>query len=152
VDVSIKPVSYAELFAAPNFKDLVRQYDLECSLPQIGPIDPQPQMYAALEAAGAMQCFGAYQGDVLIGFASVLASVLPHYGRKVASIESLFVAKSHRMTGAGTSLMLAVESFAAAFGCVGIGYSAPVGSQLERVLIRRGQYKRTHSVFYMRLP
>lgn len=83
----------------------------------------------------------------LVGFASVLVSVLPHYGRKVATLESLFVSAPHRSGGKGAHLMAAVEEFARQSGCVAILYSAPAGGKLERLLTIQRKYRLTNSVF-----
>jgi len=81
----------------------------------------------------------------------MLTPVFPHYGKRVASIESLFIAKASRSSGAGLELMNAVEKCAKEAGCVGILYSSPAGGQLERLLEARKQYQRTNTVFYRSL-
>ena len=80
----------------------------------------------------------------------MLTPVFPHYGKRVASIESLFIAKASRSSGAGLELMNAVEKYAKEAECVGILYSSPAGGQLERLLEARKQYQRTNAVFYRR--
>jgi GNAT superfamily N-acetyltransferase len=104
-------------------------------------------MYAAMEAAGVMQSFAAYMAGQLTGFANVLTPVLPHYGLRVATVETLFVAAAVRKYAIGRELMLAIETYAHEVGCVGILYSAPAGGQLERVLSAK-KYQQTNSVFY----
>ena len=144
----IKPISYAEILECP---DLLTEYAAECSIPEIGPINPQREMYAALENAGIMKAFAAFNAEKLIGFATVLTTVIPHYGQKIATLESLFVSKKFRNSGAGGKLMDAVESYAKEAACVGILYSAPAAGQLERLLAASKKYKRTNAVFYRSL-
>ena len=141
----IREIASAEIFAAPNAADLLAEYAAECSIPLIGKIDPRQEMYAAMERNGALQCFGAYAGNRLIGFAAVLTTVLPHYGKKVATMESLFVAKSGRKGGTGAELLKAVNQYAKETGCVAILYSAPAGGKLEKLLSRT--CKQTNTVF-----
>ncbi len=141
----IKPISFTEVLECP---DLLAEYAAECSIPEIGKINPQPQIYAALEQNGVMQCFGVFAGDRMVGFANVLTTVLPHYGQKMATLESLFVSKKFRNGGAGGKLMDAVEAYAKEAGCVGILYSAPAGGKLERLLAASKRYKRTNAIFF----
>jgi GNAT superfamily N-acetyltransferase len=130
--------------------DLLAEYAEECSISAIGPINPQPHIYEALEKSGIMQCFGVFDGE-MIGFGNVLMTVLPHYGRKLATIESLFVSKAHRNSNAGIALMEAIETHVKAQGCEGILYSAPAGGKLERLLEGKKQYQRTNAVFFRSL-
>ncbi len=129
--------------------ELIDEYTAECSITAIGPIDPQSHIYQAMENAGVSQCFGAFIDGKIVGFCNVLTTVLPHYGRKMATIESLFVSKAHRDTSAGRELMAAVEAHAKDAGCVGILYSAPAGGKLEELLsLKWKSYKHTNTVFY----
>ncbi len=144
----VKRVSFTEVL---KHADLISEYAAECSISAIGPIDPQPHIYEAMENAGVSQCFGAFLDGQIVGFCNVLTTVLPHYGRKMATIESLFVSKAHRNTSAGKDLMRAVETFAKESGCVGVLYSAPAGGQLEELLLLRKSYQHTNTVFYRTL-
>lgn len=143
--ISIERCPVADVIAS---KELIAEYAAECSIPAIGEINPQPDVYAAIEKSGMSQSFMALEDDCKIGFAIVLTPVLPHYGKKVATLESLFIAKDKRHGAAGLKLMSAVEQYAEQSGCVGILYSSPVGGQLERLLEARREYLRTNAVFY----
>lgn len=145
--ISINPVSYVEWLAE---KELIAEYAAECSLPIIGEINPQADIYAALENSGVMRSFAAFDNARMGGFATVLTPILPHYGLRVATIESLFVEKNSRSGGPGRELMHTAEGYSKQAGCVGILYSAPVGSQLERLLDASKPYQRTNSVFFRR--
>jgi GNAT superfamily N-acetyltransferase len=147
----IRRVNYRDILDAPNAQQLIDEYGAECSIPLIGKIDQQPQIYAALEAAGIFHCFGVYAGDELVGFASILASVLPHYGQKVASVESLFLASAYRPGCTGKALMAAIESHARLLECVAIVYTAPINSALAMVLLATKPYALTNAVFCKRL-
>jgi GNAT superfamily N-acetyltransferase len=144
---TIRSVRYDEILGAPNAQQLIDEYGAECSIPLIGKIDQQPQIYAALEAAGIFHCFGVYAGDELVGFASILGSVLPHYGRRVASVESLFLSAAYRVGGTGKALMADIEAHARLLECVAIVYTAPVNSQLVMLLQASKSYALTNVVF-----
>lgn len=125
--------------------DLFSEYAAECAFADIGPPHPQWDIYAALEAAGVLIVLAAYVDGVMAGFASVIVSILPHYGIKVGTVESLFVGTQYRNRGAGSCLRRAVRAAASAAGCKRLFTSAPAGSRLERIL-EHGSH-RTNSVF-----
>ena len=143
----IRPVSYAEILNAPNAPILLAAYGAECSIPEIGDINPQPAMYEQLEQTGMFQAFGAFEHDELIGLAAVLVYVLPHYGRKIATVESIFLSPVNRSGRNGNALMNAIEDYAKEKDCEVILYSARTGSQFERLLSLLKPYQRTNSVF-----
>jgi len=142
--LEIRPVSYAEILDATNSAELLDAYAKDCVVPDY---NPQRQIYEAMENSGALYCFGAYVNDVLVGFVSVVAGVMPHNGKRTATIESLFVLPSHRATGAASELMTIVEKVSAVTGCVALVYTARVGSPLEVVLSRRPGCKSSHTMF-----
>jgi len=151
---AVVAISYADVLGAPHVDVLLAGYAAECGLPLVGSPAPQGQLYEMLEQAGRLQVWGAYVGDRLVGFAALLCpALLPHYAEaKSASVESLYVEGEHRDTGLGLSLMAAMERYAKAQGCTSILYSAPVQSQLERLLTCLPKaYQRTNSVFCRRL-
>ena len=143
--MTIKPISVFEILDCPA---LLAEYAAECSIPAIGEINPQRDLYGKLEKNGALKCFGAFNGKELVGFNNVLAYVLPHYGKTIATVESLFVAGAHRHISAGKSLMGIGESYSRRVGCAGILYSAPAGGKLEQLLDTKPEYQRTNAVFF----
>lgn len=143
----IRPVSYAEILNAPSASVLLAAYGAECSIPEIGEINPQAEMYRQMEKTGMFQAFGAFDGEELVGFAAVLTYVLPHYGRKIATVESIFVSPPHRTQGTGNALMNAIENYAKGQNCEVILYSARTGSQFERLLSCLKPYQRTNAAF-----
>ena len=148
---TIRRISYQDILGSPNAQALIDEYGAECSIPLIGKINQQPETYRMLEQSGMMHCFGVFDADRLVGFASVLTSVIPHYGQKVATVESLFVSSGHRSGGTGRALMATIEAHASTEGCVAILYSAPAHSQFEQLLTLYPVYTRTNSVFCRRL-
>lgn len=125
--------------------ELLDQYAAECSIPTLGPPNPQWEIYYQMEAAGVFQLFAVYADGKMVGFAGVLSTILPHYGVKAATVESLYVLPEFRSKGAGASLLSAIEAHARQVGCKAILYSAPAGGQLEALLGKR--HTRTNSVF-----
>ena len=128
----IRPVSYADILNDPNAKVLLHEYALECSLPELGYASPQPELYELLEKSGGFQAFGVYEGENLIGFATVLDYVVPHYGQKIGLTESIFLLKEYRCSG--IDLLDRLESYSKEKGCLALIYSAPAESRFDRML------------------
>ena len=143
----IRSIRAADVFADPRAASLLAEYAAECSIPVLGPINPQPAVYEALERGGFTAVFGVYDEGRMVGFATLLMAILPHYGVKTGTVESLFVAAEARDGGAGADLLKAIESHAKASGCTAILYSAPSGSQFERLLRARRDCTQTNTVF-----
>ena len=142
--MEIRAVSYNHVL---NSEALLKEYGDECSIPEIGAPNPQREAYGRMEQSGLMHTFGVFEGYELIGFASILLFVLPHYGKKIANVESLFLTKAHRKGFAGLKLLSYIEAWAKANQCVVMLYNARAGSRLERLLGCLSRYKRTNSVF-----
>lgn len=140
----VRRVSYVAILCAPNAQRLIDEYAAECSIPDAL---PQVEMYAAMEKVGVLQCFGAYLNEALIGFASIVSGPMPHNGKRLATMESIFVSADHRSSGAGNALLAATEQHAAELGCVSIIYTVRLGSALQRVLLRRCDCVPTHTVY-----
>jgi GNAT superfamily N-acetyltransferase len=145
--IEIKPATSGDVLDSTA---LIAEYAAECSIPAIGEINPQRDTYSLMENAGLLHSFMVYENGEKIGFAMVVTPVMPHYGKRVASIESLFITKIRRSSGAGLELMRMVEQSVKQLGCVGILYSSPAGGQLERLLEASKEYQRTNAVFYRR--
>jgi hypothetical protein len=142
--LELRPISYVEIL---NSADLLAAYSAECSIPEIGSPDPQRATYAHMESIGLMHSFGVFHGSDLVGFATLLVFVLPHYGKKIANVESFFLARSHRCGNAGRWFMDRLEEWVRDKQCAGMLYNARADSSLERLLESISKYKRTNSVF-----
>lgn len=143
----VKQVAAIELFSDSSFNDLIKEYEQESLVEGFPEADIQYSRYRMLELGGAFFSVGAYKDDKLVGFISVFVNVLPHSGKKFASVESFFVAEAQRRHGPGMDLLRAAEWIAKANGAVGILVNAPKGGKLARVM-PRSKYKHTHEVFF----
>lgn len=97
-----------------------------------------------------LHVFSAATDFDLVGFITVLAPVLPHYGVPVAVSESFFVAKAHRKTGAGLKLLRAAEDMARSLGSPGLLVSAPFAGDLFHVLPHVG-YVESSRIFFKKV-
>ena len=96
----IRKIQISDLEKAPNIQALLNEYASESSISGLPHPKAKVEPYKMLESAGALDVYGAYVHEELVGFITVLVSILPHYGEKVAVTESFFVAKKHRKSGA----------------------------------------------------
>ena len=134
----------------PDLAELLAEYAAESSIVGMPPPAAKMESYRELEARGLLQVLSATQEGRLIGFLTLLAPVLPHYGVAVAVSESFFVARAHRGTGAGLKLLRAAEDIARRFGSPGLLVSAPFDGDLFKVLPRVG-YAETNRVFFKKV-
>lgn len=146
--VIVRPVTFDDLHASPQFAALAAEYAQESANPEMGAVEPDIEAYRAMEAAGVLHFAGAYQGDALLGYVVVVVNSTPHYrGKRVAVTESIFVASAHRRTGAGMKLLRAAEDMARDAGAVALVVSAPIGGRLAQVLPRSG-FRATNTFFF----
>jgi N-acetylglutamate synthase-like GNAT family acetyltransferase len=117
----------------------------------MGGIDPNLDVYAKLEDSGSLETFAAYIGNDMAGFATVMTYEVPHYSKKVATTESLFVSKKHRHSPAGIVLMNYIEKHARKSGCWVFFYSATKGSQLDKLLTFRKAARHSNNVYLVTL-
>lgn len=147
--VVVRPSRVAEIETAANWPALAAEYADETLIAGMPPPLARWPAYHALEAAGLLSVFAAWDDGTLAGFLSVLAADLPRYGRRVAMSESFFVARSYRKTGAGLKLLRAAEDKARAMDSPGLFVTAPFEGDLFKVLPRVG-YGEAARVFFKR--
>lgn len=145
--IAIRKISIADIEAAPNIAALLTEYADESAIQGLPPPAAKMAQYKQIESACILHTFGAYLDDTLIGFITVLTSILPHYSVPVSTSESFFVAKEHRKTGAGLKLLHEAEGHAKKAGSKGILICAPTGSILATVLPGLG-YVETNRVYF----
>jgi GNAT superfamily N-acetyltransferase len=142
--------SVAAIAGAREFAALAAEYAAEAAIDGLPAPAAKMETYRQLEAAGMLHAFSALIDGALVGFITLLAPVLPHYGVPVAVSESFFVASAHRRSGAGLRLLGAAEDEARALGSPGLLVSAPFGGRLFEILPRRG-YVETNRVFFKKV-
>ena len=146
----IRQVTCKELAGDPKFTELIEEYADESAIAGMPRPNYQFATYRLMEMNGGFHLLAAYIDGELVGFLTMCATVLPHYGKLVATTESYFVTKAHRRGGPGLDLLRAAEWLAKALGAVGILVSAPHGGKLSRVMAKV-KYKHTNEVFFKEL-
>jgi len=143
----IRHCTVAEIEQSGALPELLAAYGDESSIPEIGQPSPCMETYRGMAASGVLHFVGAFSPE-LVGVVSVLVFGLPHYaGRRVASIESFFVAPHARHGGTGIRLLRSAEELARGLGAQALMVSAPVGSRLAKVMTRTAGYRPTNQVF-----
>jgi L-amino acid N-acyltransferase YncA len=143
----IQPITIAEFFAHPDAPALLGAYAQECANEGLPPYSPHREMYAAIEAGGALHVLAAFDdGGRMLGFLALLVSLNPHYSVLLAVTESWFVAPDDRPTGAGLALYRTAKDTARALGAKAMYVSAPKGGQLAGVMAGLGA-RETNQVF-----
>jgi len=148
--VVIRRGSLSDLQYAPNFDQLIDQYAEQSSISGMPSRNPQWPMYQQMVAAGAFHVICAHADTRLVGFVTVLCSVLPHYGALMCTTESFFVDEHYRKGGTGLRMLREAEQLAKDLGAYGLLISAPMGGRLADVLPRAG-YEETNRVFFRKL-
>lgn len=146
--MSVRKATFAQLEEHPDFPDLVAEYGAESAMPGLPHYKFDPAKYRNLCAAGLLHTrIAVNESYAVIGFVLVLVTMLPKYSVPVAITEAFFVAKAHRMSGAGLRLLRVAEAIAAERAGGRLLVSAPFGGSLAEVLPRLG-YAETNRVFF----
>lgn len=148
---TVARLSAAEFWDQSTVDVLIDEYADECATSGLPRPNPDRALYDRLEQCGALHVLGAFDEGEMVGFSVLIVVPNPHYGVPLAVTESLFVAASHRKTGAGLRLIRAGESAARALGAQGMFMSAPLGSRFAEVLEAGVGYRETNRVFFRSL-
>lgn len=144
----IRKCALAEIKSNRNFNRLAREYAAEGKLFNLPPSDEKLAVYTLIERSGFFHIFGAFDGDILIGFIALLIPIIPHYGVGVAVAESYFVGKKYRKRGAGIRLLRAAERHAQELKTPGVIISLPPESELFSALVKRDEYAEGNRAIY----
>lgn len=143
----IRELPFAKLEAEYGFAALVEEYYTEAGNPGL----PRPKydsaQYRKLCQLGLMHTFAAMSDGVLLGFMMLIVTELPKYSLPMTQVETIFVGKAYRMSGAGVRLLKQAETLAAARGCPGLLVSTPAEGALADVLPRLG-YVESNRIYF----
>jgi GNAT superfamily N-acetyltransferase len=143
----IRRCTVAELEAAPNLAELLHEYAAESATVELGPANPNPETYRALEASGFFHPIAAFDGERVVGFILPIVCVVPHYGVLAATVESFFVPKAERKGGIGLKLLRAAEKLARDLGAKALMVSAPSYGRLSWTMTGLKSYRFSNAVF-----
>ncbi len=120
----------------PSFEALREEYIEECANAKLPKPKEKIEIYKALDNCGHLYGFAALKQDELLGFVFILAPTMPHYGRLIAVVDSIFVAKKHRNSGAGLRLIRRAEQCARDLSSPALIISVPINGDLDKLLPR----------------
>ncbi len=153
MNLSIRQCGIAEVLTNT---ELLKEYIDEAALNEfettaniLPNLNPNADMYIHMENVGVLHTMGAFIDDLLVGFITILSPVMPHYSSVLAIMESFFVSKEFRSSGAGLKLLYEAEKHARDRCSPGLLISAPLGKTLEGILPRCG-YKEVYTTFFKR--
>lgn len=144
----VERISVEELYSLPGFEDMIAEYATHAIKKMPRPLY-RKEDYLRLEAAGVLTVWCAMYGGLVVGFASCLISMIPHYGCGIAIAESLFVRESLRNAGFGIRLIRAVEDHGRQAGVPAVFFSCPIGSPYGAVLEHRNYSAETTTMVKM---
>lgn len=126
---------------------LVRAHWLETES-ELAPGGPKPLVgiYLALEKAGSIIAFGAFEDGTMVGYSVAILGPHLHYGMTYAHHDLLYVSPEHRRGMLGLKLIRATERAAKARGAAFSTWHAKPGGTLESILSRTG-YQREEIVY-----
>ena len=146
----IEPITASKFFSHPEVWGLFEAYAEECSIPELGRFNPRQEVYQQLEDAGVLHTLAVFHDEEIAGFSAGLLTVVPHYSKKVFTVESLFVLKEHRAGGVGLDLLTKTADRAKTLGAKVLFLSAPTGSQLSAVC-KAKRFRHTNEVYTLEL-
>tara|TARA_R110000868_G_C10635668_1_gene743621 strand:+ start:181 stop:633 length:453 start_codon:yes stop_codon:yes gene_type:complete len=141
-------VPFAQLWGAPNIGEMLNEYAAESALDGMPKPIPHLDSYLLLVKANLLTTICAFQDEKIVGFLLLLVNTLPHYSVPIATIESFFVKKEHRATGAGLKLLSCAGDIAKGKGAAGMLISAAVNSDFDRLMSALMLYKKTHNTYF----
>lgn len=148
--MEIAKATVQAIMSDPLFPGLIDAYAAESAVEGLPSPDAKMATYLLHEASGALHAWAARHEGALVGFISLYAPPLLHYGAAVGVVESFYVAPEHRRGGTGLRLLAAAEAEAQRLGSPVLQVCAPLGGRLVEVLPRCG-YRPTNAVFTKRL-
>lgn len=142
----IRKVTAKDIAFAPNLQAIFDAYAEEAKNKDLPRHQPNLPLYEQMEKMGILHIFAAYHGEKLVGFLTLLVTVMPHYSTRMATTESFFVLGDFRKGGTGQKLLDSAEAYAKLEGVCQFFVSAPVGGRLAEALPMMG-YREANRVF-----
>jgi len=135
----VKKIVVKDIFDSSLFDNMKDEYEDESKVSTIGiSSNPQLNVYQALEKNGSLACIGAYDNDVLVGFMTVITSVVLHYSQLSTTIESQFILRKYRGGGTWKKMMNLAEEIAKDRGSFMLVMTSAIGTDFEIVANRSG--------------
>lgn len=136
-DLTIRAMPFGELLERPDL--LGAHYEELATDKSRMQLAMHEDAYAAMDAAGGLFCLGVYDYGELVGYSVNFLSAAMHYRHlTVCQNDLLLIAKAYRIGRIGLKLMAATEVEAKARGAGLMLWHAKEGTNLDKLLRRRG--------------
>ncbi len=99
-------------------------------------ISPNMPAYYACSENNSLMCYGAFDGDKMVGYASAIMSRAMHYDMQLAVHDLLYVKPEYRKGSTGIRLMRAIEDEAKRKGAEKFFWVAKSNSIFNKILVK----------------
>jgi GNAT superfamily N-acetyltransferase len=147
--IKVTKCTWADIEAAPNLADLVAEGYEEAKVMGLPNGGLHLEMYRFLDEKGAIKIVKAEIDGELIGYVVVLLHVSMHYSTRLGQVETIFVAKKHRHTGAGLKLIREAENIAQEEKVPVLFFNCPISSAYNELMATK-EYEATHTIYCKR--
>ena len=134
MNYTVKLISIDTFFSYKHIDSLLREYSDESRGALVPVVKTDIVLYKTLEDLGILDLIVVYDDEVIVGFISLMTTVMPHYSEKASTVESIFVLKEHRKFGTGKILVNKAESIAKSKSAKVMFMSAPKDGVLSKVV------------------
>ena len=146
MDYTVKLISIDTFFSYKHIDSLLQEYSDESKGVLVPVVKTDIVLYKTLEDLGILDLIVMYNDETIVGFISLMTTVMPHYSEKASTVESIFVLKEHRKFGTGKVLISKAESIAKDKDAKAMFMSAPKDGVLSKVIGTYG-FTETNTVY-----
>lgn len=143
----IRKVDVRDILFSDNSETLFEAYAQEAENKIIKEkIQPNCEKYVLLYDTGLLHCIGAFDKDKMVGFITFIINDVLHYSKLSSVIESQFVLKEYRKSGAWNKMLKLVKDMSKENGAKNIFMTTTPNSKLDKVLQKKG-YILTNNIY-----
>jgi N-acetylglutamate synthase-like GNAT family acetyltransferase len=108
------------------------------------------ELYRALEQNKVLKVIKCEKEGNLVGLAIIILFTSLHYSVMLAQLDTIYVLKEYRSSGAGLKLLKEAEKIAEEAKVPVLFYNARINSEIETILLYKDDYELTHTIFCKR--
>ena len=151
--MKIKNIHIKELLDSEEAPELFKLYSDEAQSSTVStPFNPNYEMYLQLEDMGILDaCIILTEDNKIVGFATMLTTVMPHYSATASTIESIFIMKEYRGNNNFKNLLNRLIDTAKTKNSVNLFVSTPVVSSADKVMGRTKGFSKISHIYSMDL-
>jgi hypothetical protein len=147
----IKDIHPNDLFDNINYMHVIDGYINESRINSIETTEPSKEHYYALVNSGSFNMVGVFDGDNIVGFGTLVTSIIPKHGILASTVDSIFLLDEYRDTGYGIKILDRLKDISNDRGSVVMLISSPVGSKLDKLLSLKKNTELVSNVYACKL-